>query len=196
MKESVMKKISIILCAYCVLTAVFAAGCGKNTSEKAATAVLTKEAVAKEQDEPLLLGDTNGDGVITIDDATLIQRVLVELELDSDGKIAQRGDVNGDGLSIVDVTLIMRHLAEFDDGYLVDRPTTAPVTATEAVTSAVNEPVTELPPSTEEPEPSDPYDDSNDETYDVPDTIPFTHPPQETKPEKPTGENDLPYDDL
>jgi len=61
--------------------------------------------------ETVLLGDTNGDGTVTVADATAIQRFISEIpgEL-MDGKAA---DVNGDGVvNIEDATLIQQYLAE------------------------------------------------------------------------------------
>ena len=59
-----------------------------------------------------LIGDSDGDGIVTIVDATLIQRVLVELEYDADGMITLRADSVGDGLDILDATRIQRFLAD------------------------------------------------------------------------------------
>ena len=59
-----------------------------------------------------LIGDSDGDGSVTIVDATLIQRVLVELEYDADGMITLRADSVGDGLDILDATRIQRFLAD------------------------------------------------------------------------------------
>ena len=62
-------------------------------------------------------GDVDLDGEVTILDATVIQRVLVEMIEDSDGHILRCGDIDGGGLSIMDVTFIQRYLAQMDDGY-------------------------------------------------------------------------------
>ena len=59
-----------------------------------------------------LLGDADGDGAITIMDATKIQRVIAELVDDADGLIALRGDCDGMGLDIMDATKIQRHIAD------------------------------------------------------------------------------------
>ena len=58
-----------------------------------------------------LYGDINGDGQITIDDATTLQKYIVKMvDLDDDAKIC--ADVNGDGrISVMDVTFIQRYLA-------------------------------------------------------------------------------------
>ena len=60
-----------------------------------------------------MVGDADGDGAITILDATKIQRLLVSLITDDDGMIALRGDSNGNGLDILDATRIQRYLAGF-----------------------------------------------------------------------------------
>lgn len=66
-------------------------------------------------------GDVDLDGEVTILDATVIQRVLVEMIADSDGHILRYGDIDGGGLSIMDVTFIQRYLAQMDDGYPIGR---------------------------------------------------------------------------
>ena len=63
-----------------------------------------------------IYGDVDGDGVVTVDDATLIQRRGVELEkfTELQDKLA---DVNGDGrVSILDVTCVQKYLAEWTEG--------------------------------------------------------------------------------
>ena len=59
-----------------------------------------------------LLGDYDGNGEINILDATKLQRTLAGFRVDLDENAAERGDVNGDGLSILDVTVIQRYLAD------------------------------------------------------------------------------------
>lgn len=76
-------------------------------------------------DEPVvtyLRGDADGDGEVTILDATVIQRRLVELLTPSFDERA--ADVDGDGLNIVDATLIQRYLAEFDNIYHIGETVT------------------------------------------------------------------------
>ena len=63
--------------------------------------------------ERYLLGDADGDGEVTILDATKIQRVLVGLDSDDGGRVTMRGDTNRDGLDILDATKIQRFLADF-----------------------------------------------------------------------------------
>ena len=60
--------------------------------------------------ETYLFGDADGDNRLTILDATRIQRVLASLVDDPDGRIAQRGNIQGDDLDILDATMIQRHL--------------------------------------------------------------------------------------
>lgn len=60
-------------------------------------------------------GDADGDGRVTISDVTKIQRILADLEYDTDGSVAMRADINGDRLDISDATAIQRWLAEYED---------------------------------------------------------------------------------
>lgn len=63
-----------------------------------------------------IIGDVNGDGAVTIEDATLIQRRGVELT-EFDALQEKLADTNGDGrISILDVTAIQKYLAEKTDG--------------------------------------------------------------------------------
>ena len=69
------------------------------------------------QDEPLMIGDANGDGIIDITDATCIQKHLAEYE--NDDYIEEASDTNKDGkISIRDVTAIQRYLAEMPSNYV------------------------------------------------------------------------------
>ena len=66
--------------------------------------------------ETFPVGDADGDGRLTIGDATYIQRVLAEqLVPENEERFLLRADITGDGLSIDDVTLVLRYLAEFGD---------------------------------------------------------------------------------
>ena len=58
------------------------------------------------------IGDTDGDGRVTILDATKIQRMLAGLAEDEDGKMALRA-AGGESLSIMHATRIQRYLAGF-----------------------------------------------------------------------------------
>lgn len=62
-----------------------------------------------------MIGDVNGDGKVTIDDATLVQKAIAELiELDDTQKKA--ADTNSDGkITIDDATMIQKYIAELID---------------------------------------------------------------------------------
>ena len=65
-------------------------------------------------------GDVNTDGVVSIDDATLLQSLLAEfgdrLLTADDPDVLAQGDLNGDGrLSVSDLTLLQRFLAGYTD---------------------------------------------------------------------------------
>ncbi len=63
----------------------------------------------------LSLGDVNGDGEITILDATCIQKYIVQLE-DFTDKQKEVADVNGDGtISIMDSTQIQKYIVQLID---------------------------------------------------------------------------------
>lgn len=63
-----------------------------------------------------IFGDVDGDGDVTIDDATLIQKAAIELVSFTDLQ-KQLADVNGDGrVSILDVTCVQKYLAEYTTG--------------------------------------------------------------------------------
>lgn len=71
-----------------------------------------------------LLGDADGDGDISILDATIIQRYLAEFDVPHPEITEVLGDVTGDGLDIIDATLIQRYLAEFTVNYPIGEPIT------------------------------------------------------------------------
>ena len=63
----------------------------------------------------LSLGDVNGDGEITILDATCIQKYIVQLE-DFTDKQKEVADVNGDGtISVMDSTQIQKYIVQLID---------------------------------------------------------------------------------
>ena len=80
---------------------------------------------------PGLLGDTDGDGSVTILDATVIQRHLAAIELLDDSAL-RRGMVNGGAeLTILDATAIQRYLAGIIDHFPAEEssePATGPGT--------------------------------------------------------------------
>ena len=57
-----------------------------------------------------ILGDADGDGSITIRDATKVQMVLADLEDDADGMVAMCTDFYGNGLTINCATTIQKYL--------------------------------------------------------------------------------------
>ncbi len=69
-------------------------------------------------------GDTDGDGSVTISDVTRIQRVLADLEKDSNGIVKRNGDVDNKGLDITDATKIQMYLAEYDNPYGIGKTIT------------------------------------------------------------------------
>ena len=71
-----------------------------------------------------LRGDADGDGEVTIMDATLIQRRLAEIPTPSFDERA--ADVDGDGLNITDATQIQRYLAEFENIHHINETVTIP----------------------------------------------------------------------
>ena len=58
-----------------------------------------------------ILGDVNGDGKVTIGDATALQRYVAEFSGSKTARLLKCGDVNNDGsVNIRDVTCIQRYL--------------------------------------------------------------------------------------
>lgn len=68
---------------------------------------------------PLILGDADNDGKITVLDATTIQKKLANLIKDDDGRIAKCGDVTHDILDITDATFIQKYLAHIPVPYKI-----------------------------------------------------------------------------
>ena len=62
----------------------------------------------------IILGDADGDGKVTINDATMIQKYLAEFDM-PDNFVLKACDTNGNGsVTISDVTAIQRYLAEME----------------------------------------------------------------------------------
>lgn len=59
---------------------------------------------------PYLVGDANGDGMVSVLDATRIQRQLALMTVEDSEGVILRGDIDGDGLKIFDATSIQRYL--------------------------------------------------------------------------------------
>ena len=90
----------------------------------------------------VILGDVDGDGIVTVLDATMIQKHLASIiTLSAEQK--QAGMVeNGDTLSVLDATLIQKKLASLVDHFPVqDKPIEAP--STQAPTQPPTQPATE-----------------------------------------------------
>ena len=68
-----------------------------------------------------LCGDADGDGQVTIVDATVIQQHLVNLLTLSDEQ-QKAADISGDGVDIIDATLIQRWLADYEVNYPIGEP--------------------------------------------------------------------------
>ena len=67
--------------------------------------------------KPAVWGDVDGDGSITIADATAVQRYAIDLPKGTSRFIADVADVNGDGrVSVLDVTCIQKYIAEYANG--------------------------------------------------------------------------------
>ncbi|MBQ9516016.1 MAG: hypothetical protein IJR57_07895, partial [Ruminococcus sp.] len=59
------------------------------------------------------IGDADGDGEITVMDATRVQRVLADYDADFRAMAERFATLTGDRLTILDATEIQRHLAGF-----------------------------------------------------------------------------------
>ena len=70
-----------------------------------------------------VLGDVNGDGIVSISDATAIQRHLAQLELIPEEKLNAAMVNDGKTLTISDATAIQRKLAEMIDRFAVEEQT-------------------------------------------------------------------------
>lgn len=103
----------------------------------------TQPTTAQPATEPsgnAVYGDVNGDGDITVVDATLVQKHVVQLEtLSADKQIL--ADVNGDNtISVVDATLIQKYIVQLKDWgrtgdvYQAEQPTTPEPTSAEPTT--------------------------------------------------------------
>ena len=66
-----------------------------------------------------LIGDSDGSGVIDVNDVTAVQSVLAEALADDDGSIALRGGVTGQKLNISDATAIQKYLADIQTPYQI-----------------------------------------------------------------------------
>lgn len=123
----------------------------------------TQPTTAQPATEPsgnAVYGDVNGDGDITVVDATLVQKHVVQLEtLSADKQIL--ADVNGDNtISVVDATLIQKYVVRLEDWgrtgdvYQAEQPTTPEPTSAEPTTVKPTAQLTTAEPATK---PADTY---------------------------------------
>ena len=123
----------------------------------------TQPTTAQPATEPsgnAVYGDVNGDGDITVVDATLVQKHVVQLEtLSADKQIL--ADVNGDNtISVVDATLIQKYVVRLEDWgrtgdvYQAEQPTTPEPTTAEPTTAKPTAQPTTAEPTTK---PADTY---------------------------------------
>lgn len=74
--------------------------------------VISANAIEASPEQPFVWGDVNGDGIVTVSDATAVQRHIAELEEISKDYV-KAAYVGGDGtLSVKDATLIQQYAAE------------------------------------------------------------------------------------
>ena len=71
--------------------------------------------------ETYVLGDANGDGEITLLDATVIQRYLCDLPVSDPDIVVRNGDIAGEGIEVSDATWIQRHVAGIEIPYEVGK---------------------------------------------------------------------------
>ena len=74
------------------------------------TAVFSAAAISVAAESGYIRGDADGDGAVTVIDATTIQRHLAQIP--TPGFNEKAADVDGNGLDITDATFIQRWLAE------------------------------------------------------------------------------------
>ncbi len=88
-----------------------------------------------------ILGDADGDGSITIRDATKVQMVLADLENDPDGMVELRTDFKGRGLNINAATTIQKYLVylpvdcNIGEVIYIEEPTTEQITTVQPTTA-------------------------------------------------------------
>ncbi len=73
-------------------------------------------------DGDFIVGDTDGDGEVTILDVTEIQRYLASFTVQKPERVHLCGDITGDGIDILDATLIQRYLAGYTDPNAIGDP--------------------------------------------------------------------------
>lgn len=85
--------------------------------DKPLESYIDSEEFLPDEPEENMKGDVNGDGKITVDDVTLVQKAVAEItELDAIQEKA--ADVNADGkVSVDDATMIQKYVAEIIDRF-------------------------------------------------------------------------------
>lgn len=66
-------------------------------------------------------GDSNGDGYVTVLDATQVQQLIAGIITDKSGMVSRRGNVTGGALTVEDATEIQRYAAMFDTPYKIGK---------------------------------------------------------------------------
>lgn len=74
--------------------------------------------------ETYVLGDANGDGEITLMDATVIQRYLSYLPVSAPDIVARNGDITGEGIEVSAAAWIQRHVDKMVIPYEVGKVVT------------------------------------------------------------------------
>ena len=87
---------------------------GKNAEGKTTVRNYTT-VIIREPDEDIICGDADGNGQITIMDATCMQRYLADLSVNS--FCYDAANLSGSVLTIMEATYIQRYLAEFTVPY-------------------------------------------------------------------------------
>lgn len=88
-------------------------------SEESKGEATNDEATTDEAEPDFIIGDANGDGKISIADATVIQKFLAKMNSLSDEKI-KIADINGDGrISVTDATIIQKRIAGLIKSYII-----------------------------------------------------------------------------
>ena len=106
----IIQTVSCFLC--CLLTILMICGCQTDA-----------ESDAKEKSNSDLLGDTDGDGSVSIGDVTVIQQHIANI-ISLQNERLKCADINSDGkFDITDATELQRYLAEYEDSYHIGEKT-------------------------------------------------------------------------
>ena len=72
-------------------------------------------------DAPVLYGDADGDGFVSVTDATVIQRHIAQIKLLTDDLLRNALVSGSDELSVMDATMIQRKIAQIIDKFPVEK---------------------------------------------------------------------------